>query len=290
MTITDRFVDFDIRPLAGALGAEVRGIDLAELDDLGDKGFAAIQQALIDHLVLFFPGQQLTPDRHRDFAARFGEMEIHPFIPKLDDERYREIVVLKSSQGAIADVWHTDVTFSATPPICSVLHMETLPAIGGDTMWTNQYLAYESLSAPMRAMLSALTAVHSAWPFGHPEVSAVHPVVRKHPVTGRASLYVNRQFTSHIVELSRAEGRSLLEYLYTHSEQPQFTCRYRWSEGDVGVWDNRCTQHHAIADYEGERVIHRVTVTGDHPEPAYPDVSWPAFAPARFSAANLTER
>ena len=271
----------EIERVTGALGAEIRGADLAALDD---DGFAQVQAALLEHLVVFFPDQDLTPDEHRAFAVRFGEPEIHPFIPKLDDD-HQEIVVLDSDKGAKADVWHTDVTFSETPPLCSVLKMVTTPSFGGDTMWTNQYLVYEGLSAPMRDLLDGLTAVHSAWPFGHPEITTEHPAVRVHPETGRRSLFVNRQFTSHFPQLRRSESDALLGYLCTFSEQPQFVVRYRWSEGAVGVWDNRCTQHHAVNDYDAPRVIHRVTILGDTPQGNPP--RWPAYESARGGAAEM---
>jgi taurine dioxygenase len=253
-------VTLDVDPIAGALGAEIRGVHLGSLSD---AEFAAVHEALLEHLVLFFPDQHLTPDEHRAFACRFGEAEVHPFIPKLDDE-HPEIVVLEGA--ARADVWHTDVTFSPHPPICSVLKAVTMPSRGGDTLFTNQYAVYEALSTPMRDLLDGLTARHWANPFGHPEIQATHPAVRVHPGTGRRSLYVNRTFTSHFVELSPGESRALLEYLWTFSEQPQFTCRYRWSEGAIGIWDNRVTQHYAINDYDDSRRIERVTIVGDDPQ------------------------
>jgi taurine dioxygenase len=271
----------EIERVTGALGAEIRGVDLAALDD---DGFAQVKVAMLEHLVVFFPDQDLTPDEHRAFAIRFGEPEIHPFIPKLDDE-HPEIVVLDSDKGAKADVWHTDVTFSEAPPLCSVLKMVTTPSFGGDTMWTNQYLVYEGLSAPMRDLVDGLTAVHSAWPFGHPEITMEHPAVRVHPETGRRSLFVNRQFTSHFPQLRRSESDALLGYLCTFSEQPQFVVRYRWSEGAIGVWDNRCTQHHAVNDYDAPRVIHRVTILGDAPQGNPP--RWPAYESARGGAAEM---
>jgi taurine dioxygenase len=272
---------WSIERVAGALGAEVRGVDLARLDD---AGFASVRAALLEHLVLFFPGQHLSPDDHRAFAIRFGEPEIHPFIPKLDD-RHQEIVVLDSDKGAKADVWHTDVTFSPTPPMCSVLKMVTSPPFGGDTMWTNQYLVYEALSTPMRDLVEGLTAVHTGWPFGHPELASEHPAVRVHPETGRRCLFVNRQFTSHFPQLRRSESDALLEYLCGFSEQPQFTVRYRWSEGTIGIWDNRCTQHHAVNDYDEHRVIHRVTILGDAPEG--PSARWEHYESRRGGAAEM---
>jgi alpha-ketoglutarate-dependent taurine dioxygenase len=270
-----------VRPVSGALGAELRGLDLGELDD---EGFAQLRAALRDHLVVFLPDQHLSPEAHRDLGRRFGELEIHPYLPKLDQE-YPEIVVLESERGMIADVWHTDVTFAASPPLFSVLHMQVCPPVGGDTMWTNQHLVYESLSAPLREMLLGLTAVHTAAVFGHPEQQAEHPVVRVHPETGRPSLFVNRQFTHHIVQLSRGESDVLLQYLWAFSEQPQFTCRRSWTPGTVGIWDNRATQHYVVNDFDAPRVLSRVTVLGDEPRPAGDIGRWPGYTPPRTGAA-----
>ena len=238
----------------------MHGLDLANLDG---AGWDAMYAAWLEHLVLFFPGQSLDADAHVAFGRRFGEPEIHPYIPKRDDE-HPEIVVIDTDSGG-AEFWHTDVTFSPTPPMASILQMMVNPARGGDTLFTNQYRAYETLSPPLQDLLEGLTATHTASTFGHPEQQATHPVVRTHPDTGRRSLFVNRTFTSHITELRRAERDALLEYLYTWSEQPALQCRYRWDEGTVGIWDNRCTQHYAVPDYEGRRRIERVTVIGDVP-------------------------
>jgi taurine dioxygenase len=273
-----------VEPVSGALGAEIRGLDL---EHITDDGFATLKQLLLDHLVVFLPHQHLTPDGHRALGHRFGEIEIHPFIPKLSED-YPEIIVLDGDHGGRADVWHTDVTWSLSPPIASILHMVKCPTRGGDTMFTNQYLAYESLSPPMRELLDGLTAVHNAAVFGHPEQQAEHPAVRVHPETGRRSLYVNRQFTSHFPQLRRAESDALLAYLYSFSEQPTYTCRYRWQPGGVGIWDNRCTQHYAVNDYDETRVIQRVTVLGDHPEGGEP--RWPNWEPMHLSAAEATPR
>src|SRR5262249_19061730 len=155
---------------------------------------------------------------------------------------------------------HTDITFSPTPPKASIFHMRQPAASGGDTMFSNQYLAYEMLSDPLRAMLDGLTAIHTGAAFGHPEITVEHPLVRIHPETGRPCLFVNRGYTGYIPQLRPAESDVLLEHLYRWSELPGFQCRYTWAEGDVGVWDNRCTQHFAVADYVGRRVAHRVTV------------------------------
>ena len=273
--------DIEVHTIGGALGAEIRGLDVRTLDD---DGFVALQALLLEHLVLFVPGQHLAPDEHLAFATRFGEAEIHPFIPKLTDQ-HPEIVVLQAERGFVADVWHTDVTFDASPPVCSVLQAHEIPPSGGDTMWSNQYLAYERLAAPMQEMLGGLTAIHSAANYGHPERQAEHSVVRVHPETGRPCLFVNRQFTRRIPQLGRDESEALLAFLFAWSEQPHFTCRYSWAPGTVGVWDNRCTQHLAVNDYDGPRMISRVTILGDLPEPAFGAPRWEHHEPRRASAA-----
>lgn len=269
---------FEVEPLAGALGAEVRGLRLAEL---GDEDWRALYTVWLEHLVLFFPDQHLSHAEHVALGRRFGEIEIHPFIPKVSDA-FPEIVVLDSDKGARADTWHTDVTFSPTPPMASILSMVVCPARGGDTLFTNQLLAYETLSKPIRELVDGLTAVHTASPFGRPEVRAEHPAVRIHPETGRRALYVNRTFTSHFKELRRAESDALLRVLCDWSEQPAFQVRYRWSKGAVGLWDNRCTMHFAINDYDESRVIERVTVLGDAPRG--PAARWSPFRDDRLSA------
>lgn len=269
------------RPISGALGAEVRGLDLETIDE---EGFAELLELLRAHLVVFLPDQHLSPDAHRDLGRRFGEIEIHPFIAKLD-EAHPEIVLLESDRGMIADVWHTDVTFSDSPPKFSILNVLKAPPVGGDTMWSNQHLVFESLSAPMQELLLGLTALHTAEVFGQPDVTAEHPVVRRHPDTGRPSLFVNRQFTKRILELSAGESDALLRHLWDVSEQPQFNCRYSWTEGTIGIWDNRATQHYVVNDFDGPRAISRVTVTGDDPQPAGEVGRWERFAPRRFSAS-----
>jgi taurine dioxygenase len=261
----------DVRPLTGSCGAEVHGVDLTALDA---DGWNAMYAAWLEHLVLFFPGQSLDADAHVALGRRFGEPEIHPFITKRDDD-HPEIVVIDTI-GRGGDLWHTDVTFSPTPPMASILQMMVNPPRGGDTIFTNQYLAFETLSDPLRELVDGLTAVHTAAVFGHPDQQATHPVVRTHPDTGRRSLFVNRTFTSHIVELRREESDALLQQLYSWSEQPAFQCRYRWDLGTVGIWDNRCTQHYAIPDYSERRVIERVTVIGDVPKGAA--ARWAPFA------------
>jgi len=267
-------IGLNVRPVAGALGAEVDGVDLT---DLSDDVFAELHRLLLDYLVIFIRGQQgLSPQAHIAFGRRFGEVELHPYLPRLDG--HPEIVLIDSERGGKVDVWHTDMTFHQSPPIASILHLVRCPAAGGDTMWTNQYLVYESLSEPIRQLVDGLTAVHRIRIGDEFSSRAEHPVVRVHPETGRRALYVNRLFTSHLPQLSRNESDALLQYLLEFSERPQFTCRHRWREGDVAVWDNRVTQHYAVNDYGDQRLGRRVTVLGDHPTGEPP--RWPHYRAA----------
>ncbi|MCM3804665.1 TauD/TfdA family dioxygenase [Streptomyces sp. DR7-3] len=276
-----------VTPVSGALGAEIRGVDLTELTD---ELFEHIHELLLEHLVVFFPDQEhLTPEAHIALGRRLGELEVHPFLPKADG--HPEIVVLDADQGAKADEWHIDVTFQPNPPVASILHLQVCPASGGDTMWSNQYLVYETLSEPMRELLDGLTAVHVLNTPQTGEHSAEHPVVRIHPETGRRSLYVTRMWTSHIPQLSRPESDALLQYLFEHSESPRFNCRYRWQPGAVAMWDNRATQHLAVNDYTGPRRGQRVTVLGDHPTGDTP--RWKEYRPApdeRYYPRHVTAR
>jgi taurine dioxygenase len=251
----------EVRWVAGALGAQIRGIDL---NTLTDDGFRRIHDLLLKHQVVFIAGQEdLTPGAHIALGRRFGEVELHPYLPRL--EGYPEIVIIDSEHGGKTDVWHTDMTFHQSPPIASILHLVQVPPSGGDTMFTNQCLVYEQLSAPMREFLDGLTAIHTIRIDNEFSSRAEHPVVRVHPDTGRRSLYVNRLFTSHISQLSRNESDAILAYLFRFSESPQFTCRYHWQAGDVAIWDNRVTQHYAVNDYREVRRGQRITVLGDHP-------------------------
>jgi taurine dioxygenase len=191
---------------------------------------------------------------------------------------------LRASFGGVADEWHTDVTFRPHPSVMSIMHMVQCPEIGGDTLWANQYLAYEELSAPLRQMVEGLTALHDATPHGHPEMKARHPVVRIHPETGRRSLLVNEHFTRRIVELSQPESDALLAHLIPWSTQERFTVRYRWTPGTFAMWDNRCTQHFVVNDFDGERVIQRVAVLGDDPVGDAP--RWDPYRPAHKGTAS----
>lgn len=255
----------DIAPVSGSLGAEIRGINLRSA---GQQEAELVLELITKHLVLFFPDQHLTPDEHIAFGRLFGRLEGHPNL-SLDAQR-PEFFELHASggQGAIADEWHSDLSCQVEPAVFSILHMKTCPPVGGDTQWANMYKAYDELSKPMKDLCEGLTALHDAGPHGHPERMAIHPVVRVHPITGRKSLYVNEHFTRRLVELSLEESNTLLAYLTRHATRERFGLRYRWSEGTIAMWDNRCTQHCVLNDFEGERVIQRVTVMGDFPEAA----------------------
>jgi taurine dioxygenase len=271
----------NVRPVTGALGAEVTGVDLAELDD---ATFAAIHAAWLEHQVLFFRDQDLTPEQHKAFGGRFGELHVHPFIPSRRDEGHPEIVVLESDADRpyLAAGWHTDVTFVAKPPMASILRAVEVPPWGGDTMWSSMYAAYEALSGQMQRLLSDLVAVHDtaktfskgSYPTEKRAAKedaprAEHPVVRSHPETGRKGLFVNRAFTSRIKGMHRRESDLLLDYLYELVGTAEFTCRFHWEKNSIALWDNRCTQHRALADNaKAHRRMERVTIEGDRPEGA----------------------
>lgn len=272
--------------LAGALGAEVRGIDLGRV---GGAEAAQIKRLLAEHLVLFFPGQELSVDQHVALGRHFGELEGHPNL-KNAYLNHPEIFELAATKGGIADEWHTDITFKDSPALMSILHMVKCPPVGGDTMWASLYAAYEGLSAPMKELCDGLTALHDALPHNHPEQMASHPVVRVHPVTGRKALYVNEHFTRRIIEMNATESDMLLRYLTQWVQNPRFTVRYRWSQGTICMWDNRCTQHFVLNDFEGERIIQRVTVMGDRVDRAA-DAKWqPWVRPGPLSATSRHDR
>jgi taurine dioxygenase len=275
----------EVLPIAGALGAELRGPDLSR--KLDDASVDAVLASLYEHKVIFFREQQLTPEQQIEFSAQLGAIFTdHPaYLPTL--EGHREIVVLDGQGGGRANLWHSDVSISPKPPMGSVLYMKRCPAWGGDTMWADMTAAYDALSERMKAYLDGLQAVHdlagtvrsvvrersqqtksptTAMPNLAALPRAIHPVVRTHPVTGSKILYVNPTFTAHLEGLPPAEADALLAFLFQHQDQPEFQCRWRWREGDVAIWDNRATHHYAIADYGDEpRTIHRVTLEGESP-------------------------
>ena len=273
---------WQVTALGSALGAEVVGVDLGAS---GETEIARIRQLLLDHLVLFFPEQQLTMDQHVAFRRRFGELEGHPNL-KDAYPGHPEIVELVASKGGIADEWHTDLTFMHQPSVMSVLHMVKCPPVGGDTMWTSLYAAFEGLSPPLQDLCEGLTALHDAHPHGRPEKMAIHPIVRVHPETGHKALYVNEHFTRRIVEMSAPESDHLLPYLTRWVSQPRFTVRHRWSAGTIAIWDNRCTQHFVLNDFAEERIIQRVTVMGDQVDG--PPGRWPPWKGGSTQAGAMS--
>jgi taurine dioxygenase len=268
----------DIRRLAGAIGAEIRGVDLRAPIDEGLR--KTLRSALLAHQVLFFPDQFLETPHLKAFGRIWGDLVGYDSAGTLDSDP--EVVELYASAGLTADVWHTDQSYQPDPALASVMSMIKSPPAGGDTMWTSQYKAYETLSAPMKAFLADLTAIHhlpAALSKKHKESGKTfaneHPIVRTHPETGRPCLYVNRMYTSHIPQLARDESKALLTWLFAHCEDPRFIVRYRWSEGTTAIWDNRCTQHCVVSDFEGERFVRRVTIGGETLET--PQSRWPNY-------------
>lgn len=289
----------EVEPVAGALGAEVRGIDLAQ--PLSDEILSDLRQAFVDYLVLFFHNQRLTPDRHKALGRSFGELYAYPdYKPGAARiaaiEGQPEIIELRKEPDDSANIghrWHSDLSFEATPPLGSILYALEVPHYGGDTLFANQYLAYDSLSDGMKAMLDGLTAVHDDMHVIIPNLDPAqllssgidarriassnadnsraltvsrHPVIRTHPETRRKALYVNLSYTRRFSDMTVEESRPLLEFLFMHSARPDFTCRFRWRRHSVAFWDNRCTLHFALNDYQGQRrVMHRVTIKGDRP-------------------------
>jgi taurine dioxygenase len=258
-----------IQPIAGRLGAEVRGLRPDSIDEDHAK---ALREALTRHLVLFLV--QLSPSLEglRDIGALFGPLEVHPYIKKVD-EKVPEVHELDTADTPKADLWHTDVTFSQSPPAAALLHMVECPDSGGDTAWINCYDVFDSLSLPMQDFLSGLTCIHDDGRQG--DMKSEHPVVRVHPETGRKSLYVNKQFSRRIPQLSRPESQALLSYLYRWQEQVKFSCRWRWSAGDVALWDERVTLHSIVDDTQERRLLRRVTALGDEPRAPEGVRSWP---------------
>jgi len=272
-----------ITPLSSALGAQIDGIDISQ--PLSPQDRETIEQALLEHQVLFFRDQPIDPQQQARFAAYFGDLHIHPIYPNVPEQP--EVLVLDTAVTDVRDnaVWHTDVTFLPTPALGAVLSAKLLPAFGGDTLWASGIAAYEALSTPLKQMLQGLTATHDftrSFPlerFGNtaedlarweearrknPPLS--HPVIRTHPVNGRRSLFVNEGFTTRINELSESESETILKLLFAHATRPEFTIRWRWQANDVAFWDNRVTQHFAVDDYRpARRVMHRATVLGDAP-------------------------
>jgi taurine dioxygenase len=270
-----------VTQIAGALGAEIGGVDLAQ--QLEPETVAAIRQALLDHLVIFFRDQQLASDRYLAFAEAFGTPIEYPLIKGIEGfPTITEIAKLEHETINFGGIWHSDTTYLEVPPMGSMLYALEVPPYGGDTLFANQYLAYETLSEPLRRFLDGLTAVNTsakadvsktredlirnAGDFRAPDYFSEHPAVRTHPETGRRALYVNVAHTSHFKGMTEAESAPILDYLYHHQVRAEFTCRFSWRVGSLAFWDNRAAQHNPVNDYQGHRrIMRRITLAGDKP-------------------------
>lgn len=274
--------DMTITPLSPCIGAEIAGIDLA--DDLGDNTVGAIRQALLDHLVVFFRDQSITPAQHLAFARKFGAPIPYPMVDAIDGfPEIAPVIKLEHETVNFGGVWHTDTAYTTAPPMGAILAARELPPHGGDTLFANQYLAWDTLSDGLKDMLRPLKAVNSSAkpsaqvtrqrgaagsPGADPKTlkEAIHPVMRTHPETGRPALYVNAGHTVRFDGWTARESEPLLDYLFNHQIKPEFTCRFRWTEGAVAFWDNRSAQHYPLNDYHGHRrLMHRVSIAGDRP-------------------------
>lgn len=271
------FAHFEAIPQSPTIGAELRGLSLA--DELGDDVLEEVRRALVEYKVLFFRDQDIDVHAQSRFAARFGELEEHPFLPANTDHSHVIRFAKNDQVVGYENIWHSDVSWRQWPSLGSVLRAIEVPPVGGDTLWCDMEAAYEGLSKELRDRLDGATAVHDfAHSFGlalSPDELAQrreqfppshHPIFRTHPESGRRCLYVNAIFTSHVDGVSAEESDALLAELYAQACIPEYHCRLRWSPGTVAFWDNRSTQHYAVSDYwPMPRVMERVTVIGDQP-------------------------
>jgi len=271
-----------IRKIAGAMGAELSGLSLAK--GLSTCEAAEVRQALLDHQAIFMRNQDLTPEQFLAFARAMGEPVEYPFVKGLDRFPYIiEVKKLEHEKVNFGGIWHSDTTYLEEPPMGSMLLSREVPPYGGDTMFANQYMAYETLSDTMKRLLNGLTGISSS---ARADVSktredriksdgkteapkeflAEHPMVRTHPETGRQALYVNVAHTSGIKGMTQEESSPILDFLFRHQVKPEFTCRWAWEPNAIAFWDNRCAQHNPVNDYHGHRrVMQRITLKGDRP-------------------------
>lgn len=278
-----------INRVSGALGAEVTGIDLSQALDA--ETVAMLRAAWMEHQVLFYPGQKLSDADLERFTSYFGPFGKEPFVDGISTDHPNVLAVIKEAdekrKANFGGNWHSDWSFQQTPPAATLLYALEVPPYGGDTMWANQYLAYETLSSGMRRLLDGMWAMHSARrPYGRKgiyadknqarsmkihtgeeaEAEIAHPVVRVHAETGRRALYVNRVYTIRFKDMTERESAPLLNFLHEHCTRPELVCRNRWSAGMLAMWDNRATQHYAVNDYDGyRRELHRTTTAGERP-------------------------
>ncbi|MDH7798689.1 MULTISPECIES: TauD/TfdA family dioxygenase [unclassified Beijerinckia] len=244
---------FSVKQTSPHVGAEISGLDLTQ--PLSDAASSKLRHVLAEHGVLFFRDQQLTPDTLKRLGAQFGDLTTHALKGMPGHPEVRNIYADEKSKHVSGEDWHTDMSCNETPPLGSILCIQILPDIGGDTIFSSMYAAYEALSDRMKAYLEGLTATHDGAkafrrfdPNGKFPI-ATHPVIKSHPENGRKLIYVNRGFTSHINELPPAESDNLLTFLFNHCEKPDYSTRFHWEKNSVAFWDNRCTQHLAVWDY-----------------------------------------
>ena len=281
--MSSKYKSITVTPLSPALGGEISGVDIAA--GISDEQLAEMRQAFIDYGVIFLRDQDITPDQHIEFARRWGEINVNRFFQPVDTHPLIAEVRKEAEQKAnIGSSWHTDHSYDQAPAMGSILYAREIPSVGGDTLFASMYAAYAALSDGMKQMLGSMNAEHSSrHAFG--EVAyvetdledlggrlgntasatqdSVHPVVIRHPLSGKPALYVNGDFTVRFEGWSKAESQPLLDFLYAHASQHEFTCRFRWQQGSMAMWDNRATQHLALNDYHGERrVMHRITLEG----------------------------
>jgi taurine dioxygenase len=281
--MTSKFNTIEVSPLSPALGGIISGVDIAA--GISDEQFAEIRQAFIDYSVIFLRDQQITPDQHIEFARRWGKINVNRFFQAVDSHPIIAEVRKEAEQKAnIGAEWHTDHSYDEIPAMGSILYAREVPTVGGDTLFASMYAAYDALSDGLKQMLSSMNAEHSSrHVFGEIAYSdrdlddlgsrlgntdaatqdSIHPVIIKHPLSGRPALYVNRDFTVKFENWTQEESQPLLDYLYGHARQNEFTCRFHWQKGSMAIWDNRATHHCALNDYHGERrLMHRITIDG----------------------------
>jgi taurine dioxygenase len=276
-----------VKPISGGLGAEIEGVDLSALDD---TAFAEINQAFLDHQVIFFRDQDITPEQQLNLALRFGDIHYHPYMSGMDDHpEILEIIKEPGETYTFGAAWHTDQMFNPSPAKATMLYAKETPAVGGDTMFSSMYKAYDGLSDAMKAMLKDVRTFNVGDRFknmgggsraeryagnksmagkvrdpGNQITEAHHPLFRTHPETGRIGLYIGSH-TQGFEGMRAEEADPIIDYLRRHSIRPEYLCRFRWEPGSMAIWDNRCVQHYAVPDYNERRRMHRITIAGDVP-------------------------
>jgi len=271
-----KYKNFEVRPLAGALGAEILDINLNKIDD---ETFNEIYKAFIDYQVIGIPNQKLSSDEYLEFGRRWGKIHHYPYMKGLESHpEILEILKTETDTYAFGNVWHSDGSFTEVPPKATMLYAQELPPAGGDTLFADMYQAYDTLSDTMKNVLDTLKGLYVGdQPLaqfsgaksmkqkdpGKTQVKSYHPIIRTHPDSKNKALYIGGH-TVEIEGMSREESEPIINYLKSHSTRPEFICRFKWEPGSIAIWDNRCTQHYAVDDYAGfRRRMHRITILGE---------------------------